>query len=437
MSDRHELEEHVPYDLIPRIGDIDDKYFISLHRQKEYMFRNLDSRSSESIVRSVLLNYLSFGTKNIQLKDCPYLFILDEYIILNYLNLFNDYFLKEIFENFYFRTCRINSDPKFEIGSISYLFDDAGLSFSSNVAMVVNISSIPQHLNLPLDWTDKFENEMAILLMNGFFGFYNVCGEIVIAPQFEKVNDFQNGFARVYQDGQVAFINTRGFLITEFCFEDARDFNQGLAPVKKGGRWFYLNTLAIEPFESFFDDADVFIDGLARVKLNGQFGFINLKGELSIPCIYTSCLLFQEDLVAVESNGKWGFLNRKGELIIDFLFDFVGYGFSENCCAVELAGRMGFINKRGEKISPFVFESKSSMGRCMTKRKDNIAYMKLSKDWGYVDTKTREVKEKTMLQEVSCIHDFEKDYHFLIELYDYCRITLVDLVVISMKSNYT
>ncbi|MCZ2479331.1 WG repeat-containing protein [Aquirufa nivalisilvae] len=440
MSQLIELEKYVPSDLIPRVGDIDIRYSTYLNIQKEYMFRTLDLSSTESIIRSVLFNYLSLGPKNCLSNGCTHIFILDEYIILQYLDLLNDDLLREMFANFFFQMSRVQSDTKFEIMAIWCFYDEAGEIFSSNVSMVVNISNVPQFQNLPYDYVGEFKNGLAVVSMNGLKGYisesdlalkipckfndtinfsenlaaikrnglYGFCdqfGQVVITPQYEKVGDFHGGFARVYQNGKVAFIKKNGILLTGFCFEDAGDFNRGLAPIKQAGQWNYIDIFAVKEFDYSFDEADNFINDLARVKLNGLYGFINLRGELVIPCIYTSCLLFQENLVAVESNGQWGFLNKKGELAIDFQFDYIGHGFSKNQCSVELNGRMGFINRRGEKISPFVFNTISPTGRCKDQFREDLVFASLNDDWGYVDPRTRKVRERKSLSSDSCLSD--------------------------------
>lgn len=79
--------------------------------------------------------------------------------------------------------------------------------------------------------------EPTAVKQHGQWGFVDVNGEVIIAPQYKNAGAFNGGLAPVETDGGWGYIDLDNNLVIAADFTDARSFYKGIAPVKKGNRW--------------------------------------------------------------------------------------------------------------------------------------------------------------------------------------------------------
>ncbi len=78
-------------------------------------------------------------------------------------------------------------------------------------------------------------NQPAAVKQDGQWGFVDLNGEVVIAPQYQNANSYSCGRAGVLIDDQWGFIDSKNHIQIEPSFSSVKPFSQeGVAPVKRG-----------------------------------------------------------------------------------------------------------------------------------------------------------------------------------------------------------
>lgn len=123
----------------------------------------------------------------------------------------------------------------------------------------------------------------------GYYGFKDSEGQVVIKAGYEKVGRFREGFAWVKIDyKRYYYINRREEPLVNFTFDRCYDFQNGLARV---------------------------YDKNEAINHNG-FGFMNTEGETIIPLQYKKAFDFVNGFALVKDNAqKWWLVNQQGEKV--------------------------------------------------------------------------------------------------------------------------
>ncbi len=196
------------------------------------------------------------------------------------------------------------------------------------------------------------------------YGYVNLSGEFVAAPQFMLARPFSEGLAAVSLDGQTyGYIDRSGALVIEPQFTLAGDFIRGIALVgvadaERGDtRFAYINRRG----ELLFDGASFavalpFSQGLAGVSQDGRtLGFMDLSGTVVITPTYDFAFPFSEGLAAVELKDKYGYINSLGEIVIEPQYDYA-LPFSDGLAPVIVNEKTGYINQQGHYVIEPIFE---------------------------------------------------------------------------------
>lgn len=142
----------------------------------------------------------------------------------------------------------------------------------------------------------------------------------------EKIGSFTDeGIAIIKINGKYGYIDIHGNTVAMPQYDEAEDFSNGIAVV------------ATE-----IDGTDV-------------CGAINMQGELVLPFKYKGSLIWypEEEVFTVaektyEEGGTWKLLDRNGNAISDFEWDSIAV--SNNCAAVRKDGKWGIIDLAGNII---------------------------------------------------------------------------------------
>lgn len=282
--------------------------------------------------------------------------------------------------------------------------------------------------------------------LNNHWGYINIKGEMVIAPQFESALPFSDGLARVeLDDDGYGFINTKGQFVNGLKgLHSATPFSEGLAVIvrpldcpevintsgkvlfrmpeaeevypfseglslfssevkiganiyndEKGNtdrdlvtetRYGFVNTSGKVVIPAKFRKAYPFIDGLSiAMSDDGLFGFIDMKGKWVIAPAFLDALPFSEGLAAVEdkATGLWGFIDRKGVIKIQPQFKACG-PFQEGL-AYAVSGKLaGYINTKGTYAIQPQFEDRDER---VCNFSQGLAVAGINDYGGYIDKK--------------------------------------------------
>lgn len=281
----------------------------------------------------------------------------------------------------------------------------------------------------------QFKNEYLFAFEeNGFYGYADSTGKIVIAPRFISAWDFSEDLARVGFCGEkgysIGYIDNTGKLVIETGLKDAEDYSEGLAAVQsRDGKWGFIDKLGkwiIAPrFDNFevkdykfaeglaavklgekwgyidkngnfvvpprFDDADDFSEGLAVVEIGGKSGYIDQTGKFIIEPRFDLAVSFHEGLGRVNvgyvqtdndddpkfREGKWHYIDKTGKRVISTRFDFA-YDFSEGLAIIDFGDKRGFIDHSGKVVIKIIYEDAKDFS-------EGLAAVQVGEKWGYIN----------------------------------------------------
>jgi hypothetical protein len=121
---------------------------------------------------------------------------------------------------------------------------------------------------------------LAVVEIDGEWGYIDKTGEIVIDVQFDRAGNFSEGLAWVIIDEQLGYIDQAGNVVIEPQFDAhprPQSFSEGLAAVQVG-KWGYIDRTGEMVIEPQFDSAHDF-HGLAQVEIGDKWGYIDEAGE--------------------------------------------------------------------------------------------------------------------------------------------------------------
>lgn len=271
------------------------------------------------------------------------------------------------------------------------------------------------------DYISGFSEDMAIVEIDGKYGYIDKKERIVIIPQFDYADDFSEGLASVGFDGKWEYIDKSGTIVTRLNADCAYPFSNGRARVRIGDKWSFIDELGVFCFvkkEDFlykniydtiyqFDEADDFCEGFARVKVtkgywslidnkwvNSGWQYIDKDGHIN--GYYDEAYNFSQGLARVKSisdgsyNGKWGFVEKSpyfnlgrgnyGRLLhyaIKPQFD-DAKDFSEGLACVKIQGRWGYVDKKGKYVINPQFDEANDFS-------EGYASVRVGKEWYYID----------------------------------------------------
>ncbi len=162
-----------------------------------------------------------------------------------------------------------------------------------NGLQLINIKGEMKKINKQYDfgytlgYVNQFSEGLAIVNINGKYGFIDRNLNVAIPCVFDRAEHFSEGFAAVQINGKYGFIDKTGKLQIACIYEGGYypRFSEGLACVKNNGKYGAINKegVTIIPFEYDYSDF-YFSDGMAKVFLNGKKYFIDTNNKCVLNC---------------------------------------------------------------------------------------------------------------------------------------------------------
>jgi hypothetical protein len=102
-------------------------------------------------------------------------------------------------------------------------------------------------------WAEPFSESLAVIMIDGLYGFIDKTGKVVIKPDFAMAHSFNNGLASVniggeqigdglVEGGKWGYIDSKGKFMLPADYDEADDFYNGRAIVKKENMWYDIDT---------------------------------------------------------------------------------------------------------------------------------------------------------------------------------------------------
>ncbi|WP_017656110.1 WG repeat-containing protein [Fortiea contorta] len=188
-----------------------------------------------------------------------------------------------------------------------------------------------------------FVSGLAVINVNGKYGYIDKTGKIVIPPQFDQAKAFSEGLAAVeLRENGISnwgYIDLTGKTIITPQFYAANNFSEGLAQIHSSASRGYIdktgkliinaNELMIIP-GSYISELHSFSSGLALVRVGNKFVFIDKNGKWHIKPELPNATSFQDGIARVNIAGKWlqnVSYDSSANPIIDYYFDGGKWGY--------------------------------------------------------------------------------------------------------------
>ncbi|MCL1835509.1 MAG: WG repeat-containing protein, partial [Oscillospiraceae bacterium] len=208
---------------------------------------------------------------------------------------------------------------------------------------------------------------LARFLEKGKYGYVDMAGNIVVAPQYDSAGDFSQGRAVVGNNGKFGYIDKKGAVVAPLNYDTAEPFSEGLAAVSAGGKYGFIDRSGKVAVQLKYGYASPFSDGLAAVRAasaaagptgsaSAKYGYIDASGAEAIP-LQLECDMaypFTEGLARIEVGGKFGFIDKSGEIIAQPAYD-SAEPFTEGLAKVSRGGREGFVGRDGKPAIAIIY----------------------------------------------------------------------------------
>ena len=238
-------------------------------------------------------------------------------------------------------------------------------------------------------------------------GFIDKTGKEIIPCEYYEVHHFFDGRALVVERWNgYGFIDERGneivpccnLLLRDYIGEMYYDYNfceeRAIFCKKDSKRCGYIDIKGKEITPLEYWGAKPFSEGLGAVRSKYGWGFVDKTGVEVIPCTYSDANSFYEGLAAVKINNRWGFIDKTNRPIIPCKYKEVGC-FDEGLAPVRVSGKWGFIDKSGYRVIPCIYSDVGVFENGMAPVCKGIK-------WGYIDRNGNLV--------VPCIYDHAENY---------------------------
>ena len=209
------------------------------------------------------------------------------------------------------------------------------------------------------------DHELYPVKQNNKYGYVNRKGQVVLNFKYDTANHFSDRMALVSINGEYGFIESNGF--RKIGFNDNnyslfKDFSEGVAPFKTPkGLWGYLDKKGQVVIQAAYQDAFSFSDGYGLVEtLEGNrvkvYEFLDELGRKLVGGPFLSAFSFSEGVACVEPNkSPLGciYIDTDGKQIFEGSF-LRGSAFSNGMAKVQFNNGDGaFVNREGKVVSQF------------------------------------------------------------------------------------
>ncbi|MES2516493.1 MAG: WG repeat-containing protein [Bacteroidota bacterium] len=168
------------------------------------------------------------------------------------------------------------------------------------------------------------------------------------------VENYKQGLARIKKDGVWGYLNLCGDEIIACQYEKAEAFNDGKALVKRQA-WHFVDNLGIESDElQNIVEAKSISKGFTLVKLkSNQMALIDNnydKTNKVVSSLYDDIVILNSTTLGVKTNLKWGIFKLGEGTVSEANYDLVEPSGKENLFKVYQNKKVGLINVNGEIV---------------------------------------------------------------------------------------
>ncbi len=210
---------------------------------------------------------------------------------------------------------------------------------------------------------NDFHDGLALVKLNGKYGYINISGDVVINPIFTydgKESDFKDGLAVQSLDNHTFGVidKTGRWVISPRYCEHYPEVKEGGVAFANHVPYGYNECYGCkytlrkgEVFTGFTHEGLIMIS--RREKKNVLEGLVDKNGKVIVPPKFNRIGTFHEGLAQVEvggnypggeecNAGRYGYIDKNGKLIIPPIYN-SGTTVSNGCIAVKINGKWGIL----------------------------------------------------------------------------------------------
>lgn len=276
------------------------------------------------------------------------------------------------------------------------LYDAVDRPSSGRITVIkdgfIGYTDLNGNLVIPIQFRDAspfIQNRAAVgLIIDSFFLFYtfiDTLGNQLFPPVYQNARPFADGFAAVCRYDRWGIIDTLGNEVIPTVYErlSLPDHGTILAGDSSGMALFLLPDRSPRtPF--VYQPVTIVADGRIGVSRNGKQGFLDLNGREVIPCIYDEIGLFRQGRAFVRIGDLCGIIDTLGDTILPLRFHNRSpkgdhYIYHDSLALVEQNGRLGYVDLQGNLAIPLYFDEAYHFSQ-------GLAAVHKDGAWGYIDT---------------------------------------------------
>ena len=136
-----------------------------------------------------------------------------------------------------------------------------------------------------------------------------LCAYVLVSAQadwelrYDIVDDYNENLAIVKLNGKYGFVDRVGRAVIPLKYDFAFPFNDGIACVEINNKCGYVDKTGVEIIPIKYDFLSYFHKGVAMAELNGKYGFIDRNGKEVVPLRYSDNLSTIERFAKLDSGG--------------------------------------------------------------------------------------------------------------------------------------
>lgn len=178
-------------------------------------------------------------------------------------------------------------------------------------------------------------------------------------------DDVAEGLFPYSENGYTGFVNKSGRVIIEPYFQEGRNSNGNYCPVRMGGHWGFIDLFGNLVVEYGFEDVGKTVtEDYWAIKKDDKWGYLNFENGNAIPCDFSDYGYFSCGVAPVCKNKYWGVIDENGNTVVDFIYDEMTAGkvmfgkderalsFVSGVIGVKVNGAVGVIKSTGDYLIP-------------------------------------------------------------------------------------
>ncbi|MEY3416805.1 MAG: hypothetical protein RL060_916 [Bacteroidota bacterium] len=238
----------------------------------------------------------------------------------------------------------------------------------------VLINTKGEHITFhQFDSIDDFHEGLALVKLNGKYGYVDTLGNLIIEPKYEEAHAFSNGLAKVKlskneaqaladlahakKHQKYSFINPKGeIVIADLVYDHIHAFSNDMALVYLKNEKFFINKTGLPELDLKNKDLEI-VSGfeeekaVVKHKWTHREYYIDKDGDKLFGKTFEQCRPFKNGIAIVKEEGKFGLLAENGTLLVDFKYDDIK-GFENGFSEVNLIRKYGVVDLSGKFILP-------------------------------------------------------------------------------------